>query len=147
MARRKANIEHIEYEQMLLSRFTVAQHRNGQGLDRSVYLLLSRIDGHGPLSISELSQNFRLDASTLQRQTTVAIREGLLERILDPQGSAARKFALTPHGQTRLREVRQYSVNSLEGIMAGWPDEDVRTFAELMHRFNESIEEYRERRT
>lgn len=137
-------IADIEYEQMLLSRFTVAQHRAGDGLDRSVYLLMSRIATQGPMSISELSMAFRLDASTLQRQTTVAVRDGFLERILDPAGSAARKFSLTTLGETRLREVSEHSVSALERILADWPDADVNKFAELMHRFNVSIEDYRE---
>lgn len=134
----------IEYEQMLLSRFTVAQHRNGDGIDRSIYLLMSRIDGQGPMSIGELSTVFRLDPSTLQRQTTVAVREGFLERVLDPTGSVARKFALTALGKTRFDDVREHSVSSLESILADWPDEDVNTFGELMHRFNAAIEEYRD---
>lgn len=137
-------IADIEYEQMLLSRFTVAQHRAGDGLDRSVYLLMSRIATQGPMSISELSMAFRLDASTLQRQTTVAVRDGFLERILDPAGSAARKFSLTTLGEARLREVSEHSVSALERILADWPDADVNKFAELMHRFNVSIEDYRE---
>ena len=137
-------IADIEYEQTLLSRFTVAQRRNGDGLDRSVYLLMSRIDGQGPMSIGELSTAFRLDPSTLQRQTTVAVREGFLERVLDPTGSVARKFALTALGKTRFDEVRDHSVSALESILADWPDADVNTFAELMHRFNASIEEYRD---
>ncbi|POH59758.1 MarR family winged helix-turn-helix transcriptional regulator [Arthrobacter glacialis] len=137
-------IADIEYEQMLLSRFTVAQHRDGDGLDRSVYLLMSRIASQGPMSIGELSTAFRLDASTLQRQTTVAVREGFLERILDPAGSAARKFSLTTSGQTRLREVSEHSVSALKRILADWPDADVNMFADLMHRFNVSIEDYRE---
>lgn len=141
MERRTAD---IEYEQMLLSRYTIAQHRNGGGLDRSVYLLMSRIDGQGPMSIGELSEAFRLDVSTVQRQTTVAVREGLLERILDPAGSVARKFSLTSTGETLFREVRDHSVSSLDRILADWPDADVDKFAELMHRFNVSIEEYRD---
>lgn len=137
-------IADIEYEQMLLSRYTVAQHRLEDGLDRSVYLLMSRIDGQGPMSISELSAAFRLDVSTLQRQTTVAVREGFLERTLDPAGSVARKFVLTDLGKTRLAEARERSVQALDRILADWPADAVNTFADLMHRFNASIEEYRE---
>lgn len=140
----KRRIEDIEYEQMLLSRYTIAQYRHGEGIDRSVYLLMSRIDGQGPMSIGELSTVFRLDASTLQRQTTVAVREGFLERILDPAGNVARKFSLTELGKTRLRQVREHSVSSLDRILADWPDAEVNKFAELMHRFNLSIEDYRE---
>ncbi|MGA9582203.1 MAG: helix-turn-helix domain-containing protein, partial [Allosphingosinicella sp.] len=75
MARR---IEDIEYEQMLQSRFTIAQHRQKDGLDRSAYLLLARIQAEGPKSIGELSELFRLDASTVQRQTGAAMSAGLI---------------------------------------------------------------------
>lgn len=137
-------ISDIEYEQMMLSRYTIAQYPLVEKLDRSVYLLLSRIDSQGPMSISELSAAFQLDASTLQRQTTVAIREGLLERILDPAGSVARKLELTQMGSESLRRTRNQSVDALERIMADWPTADVNTFADLLHRFNASIEDYRE---
>ena len=143
MKRRTAD---IEYEQTLLSRYTLAQHRAEDGLDRSVYLLMSRINGQGPMSIGELSVAFRLDVSTVQRQTTVALREGLLERILDPAGSAARKLTLSDLGRARLTAAREHSVDALERILADWPTDEVNTFADFMHRFNVSIEEYRESR-
>lgn len=139
-------IDDIEYEQMLLSRYTIAQHRHG-GLDRSVYLLMSRIDVQGPMSVGELSATLRLDASTVQRQTTAAVREGYLERILDPAGSVARKFTLTALGQQRLKDVREYTVNAIDRITAEWPSDEVNKFAELLHKFNVSIEEYREHKS
>lgn len=143
MKRRTAD---IEYEQTLLSRYTIAQQRNGDGLDRSVYLLMSRIEVQGPMSIGEMSTVFLLDASTLQRQTTTAVRDGFLERILDPAGSVARKFALTDLGEVRLKEVREHSVSAIDRITSDWSAEDVNKFAELLHKFNESIEDYREQR-
>jgi DNA-binding MarR family transcriptional regulator len=135
-------IDDIEYEQMLLSRYTVAQHRGADGLERSVYLLLGRIRAQGPMSISQLSTLFRLDVSTLQRQTTAALKAGLLTRIADPDGGVARKFALTEAGARRLEDVRTRSVRALDRILEDWPTEDVNRFAELLHRFNTSIEEY-----
>lgn len=141
MKRRTAD---IEYEQTLLSRYTIAQRRSGDGLDRSVYLLMSRIEVQGPMSIGEMSMVFLLDASTLQRQTTTAVRDGYLERILDPAGSVARKFALTGLGQQRLTEVREHSVSAIDRITSDWPAEEVNKFAELLHKFNTSIEDYRE---
>lgn len=140
-------IADIEYEQMLVSRHAIAQRRSSEGLDRSVYLLMSRIATQGPMSISELSAAFRLDASTLQRQTTVAVREGYLERILDPAGSVARKFTLTEVGNRRLDEARKQSIGAVDRILQHWSTEDVNKFAELMHRFNVSIEEYKEATT
>lgn len=139
MTRRIAD---IEYEQMLQSRYTIAQHRQKEGLDRSAYLLLSRIHAEGPKSISELSEIFRLDASTVQRQTGAAMTAGLIERIPDPDGGIARKFALTDAGTNRLAEVRSRSVRALDNILAEWSDDDVSAFADFLHRFNIDIENY-----
>lgn len=137
-------VSDIEYEQMLLSRYTIARYPDADRLDRSVYLLLGRIAGQGPMSIGELSAAFRLDVSTLQRQTTVAIRDGLLERILDPSGGVARKLALTELGRDALERTRSHSVEALERIMGDWSTADVNMLAELLHRFNASIEDYSE---
>lgn len=80
----------VEYEQMLLSRHTFLNKGGGRRkdgvLERSAYILLSRIRVQGPMSIGELSEAFGLDASTLNRQTAAAMRAGLVERIPDPDG-------------------------------------------------------------
>lgn len=135
-------IADIEYEQMIQSRYAIAQHQQDDGLDRSAYLLLSRIDADGPKSNGELSEIFRLDASTVHRQTSAAMRAGLIDRIPDPDGGIARKFALTESGSERLASVRTRSIRALERILGDWPDRDVATFADLLRRFNESIEDY-----
>ncbi|MFJ5107532.1 MULTISPECIES: MarR family winged helix-turn-helix transcriptional regulator [unclassified Glutamicibacter] len=137
-------IADIEYEQMMLSRYTIAQQRQAGGLDRSVYLLMSRIDSHGAMTIAELSHALRLDASTLQRQVTNAVKEGYLQRVTDPDGSLARKIALTAIGNQKLGDARALSINALERIMGDWAPEDIDQFAKYLHRFNISIEEYSE---
>ncbi|MGX1750180.1 MarR family winged helix-turn-helix transcriptional regulator [Glutamicibacter protophormiae] len=134
----------IEYEQMLLSRYFVAQHRGGNGLDRSAYLLLSQIDARGPMTIAELSAALRLDVSTLQRQVTAVVRDGLLERSMDPSGSAARKLIMTSHGRALLETVRKGYIRDLDAITSDWSVEDVNTFAELLRRYNGAIEHFRD---
>src|SRR6266700_1781876 len=105
-------IDLVEFETMLLSRYTLNPHfRNAYGLlERSAYLLLSRLAVAGPLSIRQLSDALRLDASTLNRQTGVLLRTRLVERIADPDGGIARKFRLTEAGRARLEAARTASV-------------------------------------
>lgn len=139
----RRRIDDIEYEQMLLSRYTIAQHRADRGdLDRSAYLLLSRLHAQGPMTIAELVDAFRLDTSTLQRQTSAAVRAGLLERIRDAGGGTARRLAVTAEGTRRLTAVRERSVQALTDILAEWSPEDLDRFADLLHRFNLAIEEF-----
>ncbi|HET6860932.1 MAG TPA: MarR family transcriptional regulator [Streptomyces sp.] len=134
----------VEYEQMLLSRHGLLHHRSGRRkdglLERSAYILLSRIRIQGPMSIGELSDAFGLDASTLNRQTAAAMRAGLVERIPDPEGGMARKFRITGEGARMLDEEREGIVDALDRVMADWADEDIAAFASYLRRFNIDIE-------
>ncbi|WP_329310139.1 MarR family winged helix-turn-helix transcriptional regulator [Streptomyces sp. NBC_01262] len=134
----------LEYEQMLLSRHLHLSKANGRRkdgtLERSAYILLSRIRVEGPMSIGELSEAFGLDSSTLNRQTAAALRSGLVERIPDPDGGIARKFRLTKEGERRLDEERDGNVRALDEIMADWSPEDIAVFADCVKRFNADIE-------
>ncbi|WP_159501091.1 MarR family winged helix-turn-helix transcriptional regulator [Microbacterium sp. 18062] len=135
-------IADIEYEQMLQSRYSIARHHHEGGIERSVYTLLSRLSVQGPMTIAELSEALRLDASTLQRQTGAALRAGLLERIPDPSGGIARRFAVTNEGTARMRASRDRSIRALDLILENWSDDDVNRFADYLHRFNIDIENY-----
>ncbi|MBE3011979.1 MarR family transcriptional regulator [Microbispora sp. NEAU-D428] len=122
----------IEFETMLLGR-----HRH---LDRSAYLLLSRIHMTGPMSIGQLSDAFGLDVSTLNRHTSALLHAGLVERIPDPDGGIARKFRLTEEGERWLGEEREKNILGLEKVLADWTAEDVAAFAAYLRRFNTDIE-------
>ncbi|MFE7242338.1 MarR family winged helix-turn-helix transcriptional regulator [Streptomyces sp. NPDC057580] len=134
----------VEYEQMLLSRHSFVnqrgRHRKDGALERSAYILLSRIRMQGPMSIGELSDAFGLDASTLNRQTAAITRTGLVERIPDPDGGMARKFRITDEGTRVLDKEREDIVRSLDRVMADWPEEDITAFASYLRRFNTDIE-------
>ncbi|MGP2439280.1 MarR family winged helix-turn-helix transcriptional regulator [Streptomyces sp. JW3] len=128
---------------MLLSRYMHLHKSKGQRadrMDRSAYILLSRIRMQGPMSIAQLGDAFGLDASTLNRQTAAAMRAGLVERIPDPDGGVARKFRITEEGERRLDEERTGLVASLDRIMDDWPERDIAAFADLLQRFNSGIE-------
>ncbi|MEU4654026.1 MarR family winged helix-turn-helix transcriptional regulator [Streptomyces sp. NPDC023723] len=129
---------------MLLSRYMHLHKGKGRHagslLDRSAYILLSRIRMQGPMSIGQLGDAFGLDASTLNRQTAAAMRAGLVERIPDPDGGVARKFRITEEGERRLDEERTGLVASLDRIMTDWPEQDIAAFADLLRRFNSDIE-------
>ncbi|MEV4996165.1 MarR family winged helix-turn-helix transcriptional regulator [Streptomyces niveus] len=134
----------VEYEQMLLSRHTYLNQKGGRRkdgvLERSAYILLSRIRLQGPMSIGELSDAFGLDASTLNRQTAAVMRAGFVERIADPDGGMARKFRITETGARVLDEEREGIVRSLDRVMTEWPEEDIAAFAAYLKRFNTDIE-------
>ncbi|KAB8171212.1 MarR family transcriptional regulator [Streptomyces sp. 3MP-14] len=137
-------IRRLEFETMLLTRhahlFNAPARRASRGLDRSAYVLLSRIEIEGPMSIAQLSAAFGLDSSTLSRQTSAMLRAGVVERIPDPDGGIARKFSITDEGRRRLTEDRRRNAEALARILSEWTADDVADFTALLHRFNEDIE-------
>ncbi|MGW0684060.1 MarR family winged helix-turn-helix transcriptional regulator [Streptomyces sp. NPDC002754] len=133
----------VEFEHMVLGRHQLGsekRRRQADRLERSAYIMLSRIQAQGPMSIGQLSDAFLLDASTLNRQTASAMRAGLLERIPDPDGGMARKFRLTEEGERHLDEERETHVQELDRVFEDWSADDVENFARYLQRFNTSIE-------
>ncbi|BCK54211.1 MarR family winged helix-turn-helix transcriptional regulator [Nocardia wallacei] len=132
----------VEFETMLLGRYTLnpRYRRDNTRLERSAYLLLSRLAIAGPMSIGQLSDAFGLDASTLNRQTAALVRSGLVERIPDPEGGMARKFRITDEGEQRLAAERKANVDGLGRVMKDWSADDVATFAGYLQRLNTDIE-------
>ncbi|MGW2119340.1 MarR family winged helix-turn-helix transcriptional regulator [Streptomyces zhihengii] len=137
-------VDLIEFETMLLGRYVHLLTPRARGaddrLDRSAYLLLSRIRAEGPMTIGRLSAAFGLDASTLNRQTAAMLRAKVVRRIADPDGGMARKFAITPEGERRLDADRGRNISGLERVMAEWTPEEVADFAAHLSRFNRDIE-------
>lgn len=137
-------VERLEFETMLLGRhsFLLASRRHDETtqLDRSAYVLLSRIRVDGPMSIGQLRDAFGLDTSTLNRQTAAMARAGLVERIPDPDGGIARKFRITPEGERRMEARRAANVDGLGKVLAEWDTAEIEAFAEAIARFNRDIE-------
>ncbi|KQZ70716.1 MarR family winged helix-turn-helix transcriptional regulator [Nocardioides sp. Root151] len=136
-------LKDIEREALLLGRYLSPVRHDETGrkrLDRSAYTLLTRLHAQGPMSIGQLTEAFSLDASTLNRQTAAMMRNGLVERIPDPDGGLARKFLVTKAGRDQLLADRRANIRGLRRVLEDWPEDDVATLADLLRRFNGEIE-------
>ncbi len=143
-------LERLERELMLVARCHVLTPRDRKTsagepcapdrLDRSAYLLLSRLDAEGAMSIGQLADAFQLDVSTVNRQTGTLLRGGLVERIPDPDGGLARKLRVTALGAERLTAERDCRRTSLARLLEDWTPEDLSRFGEVLTRFNREVE-------
>ncbi len=137
----------IERELMLLGRHasmgSAGRCRSGDGqdrLERSAYLLLSRLEAAGPMSIGQLAEAFGLDCSTVNRQTAAILRAGLVERVPDPDGGLARRLRVTGEGTRRLRLDREARIKNLSGLLDEWSPAELAVFARVLTRFNTAVE-------
>ncbi|WP_458088281.1 MarR family winged helix-turn-helix transcriptional regulator [Streptomyces malaysiensis] len=109
-------------------------------LDRSGYLLLSRLDAEGAMSIGQLADALQLDVSTVNRQTGALLRAGLVERIPDPDGGLARKLRVTSQGADRMAAERTCRQTGLSRLLESWTLEDVIRLEDVLTRFNREVE-------
>ncbi|MBH0779808.1 MarR family winged helix-turn-helix transcriptional regulator [Nocardia bovistercoris] len=135
----------LEFEAMVLMLHQLRMDRCGavDDLERSGYLVLNWLRARGPLSISELSESFSVDNSTVYRQTATLLRLGLVERISDPGGGMARKFRVTPSGDRSLDRARHRRTAMLREFLGDWDIEEIADFASRLARFNAEVERYR----
>jgi DNA-binding MarR family transcriptional regulator len=117
----------------------VAPHR---ALDRAAYLILRHLEVAGPLNVSVLAAALHLDGSTVTRQVAALLRDGLVSRERDPQDRRGAVIAATPTGLSRMSAVRKAREQLYAQMLAGWSEEDRRTLAALLHRLNQSMDEY-----
>ncbi|MGN6721429.1 MAG: MarR family winged helix-turn-helix transcriptional regulator [Marmoricola sp.] len=131
----------VERELSLFARHQLhsAQHAPDRTLDRSAYALLSRLE-HGPMTLKQLAEAFRLDQSTVNRQIGAMRRDALVERISDPEGGVAQLLRPTRQGLKLLKHDRDVARQQVGQVLADWRAEDIEAFADLLRRFNNSIE-------
>ncbi|MFX0575782.1 MarR family winged helix-turn-helix transcriptional regulator [Nocardia nepalensis] len=132
----------LVFELTLLSRQFPASllRRPGFQLDRSAYLILTRLEMDAPLSLRELSEAFQLDISTINRQVAAMLKQGLVERVPDPEGGIARKIQASAKGLELVAADREQSHEGIGAVVADWNAADIAQLSQLVSRFNKSIE-------
>jgi DNA-binding MarR family transcriptional regulator len=130
----------ISRELTLISRHQLATATTGV-LDRSAYLMLSRIDATGPMTARELADALQLEISTVTRQVAAMLRDEFVERIPDPAGGLARRLRMTETGAARLTEDRERYRAGLAKVISDWPDPERLELYRLLRTLNERIED------
>ncbi|WP_051830450.1 MULTISPECIES: MarR family winged helix-turn-helix transcriptional regulator [Streptomyces] len=135
----------LQYQLAVFARRMEQVRTSGGGvgaLDRAAYLLLDRLERHGPANVKALAESLGVDSSTVTRQVAPLVAAGLVGRVQDPADRRAVRLALTAHGVGRLDEVRYGRAELTRRLVADWPPEEQRAFCALLARFNHAMESY-----
>ncbi|MGW3077325.1 MULTISPECIES: MarR family winged helix-turn-helix transcriptional regulator [unclassified Kitasatospora] len=135
----------LQYQLAVFARRMEQVRTSGGGvgaLDRAAYLLLDRLQRHGPANVKALAESLGVDSSTVTRQVAPLVTAGLVGRVQDPADRRAVRLALTSRGLDRLAEVRDGRAELTRRLVDGWPPEEQRVFCALLARFNLAMESY-----
>lgn len=94
----------------------------------------------GAVTFSDLQAMLGLEQSTLNRQVNSLVRAGYVMR--EPVGKARvpARYIVTPEGQEAWVNEREMTLGALEMLMSDWTEGEREIFAQLLRRFNLSIE-------
>jgi DNA-binding MarR family transcriptional regulator len=132
------DLEMIDYELVVLIRRTSLDKELG-GLDRSTYTLLTQLSKNGPIGVKALADEFRLDISTISRQTTVLEARGYVQRLPDPTDGRSSYFQVTEEGMRKVMDAKKARLARLAQLFKDWDDEERQTFGELLARLNRTF--------
>ncbi|MFJ7217745.1 MarR family winged helix-turn-helix transcriptional regulator [Amycolatopsis sp. NPDC098790] len=102
----------------------------------AAYRLLAHLSERGPRRPTELACHVGVTAPTVSRQLQHLEELGLVSRVQTLDDGRAYLVRVTEAGHRRVEEVRVARGRRLDKLLGSWGREEIRTFAELLARFN-----------
>jgi DNA-binding MarR family transcriptional regulator len=109
-------------------------------LPPSSYLMLAYLEESGPCRSSAMAELFAMDKGAISRQVQHLADLGLVERTPDPADGRAALLAVTDEARRRMAEVQRDRRRWLDERLGDWSDEDLRTFVDMLSRYNASLD-------
>jgi DNA-binding MarR family transcriptional regulator len=113
--------------------------------DRLIHILVVQAVGDSgaaddEVTVGSVAEWLKLDPSTASRMVSDAVKSGYVSHAPSERDSRRRVLALTPAGKGLLDRSTEFQQQVFDGLVADWPEADVREFARLLIRFAESVE-------
>jgi DNA-binding MarR family transcriptional regulator len=114
----------------------LAQH----DVEWSAQLILRQLATNGPMRSSAIADCLQSDPSTVSRQVSTMVKDGLLERRSDPEDGRASILALTEKADAVIAEHERLRHTHFEDLLADWSERDLSRFATLLRRFTADLD-------
>lgn len=137
-------MEAIEMELSHIIRKLISEttyRKSDSSLDRAAYLLLDHIASGGWSSVKSLAEEFKLDSSTISRQTSSLEKKGYVRRVPSELDRRAYTLDITKSGAEELEKNKQQRAERIGELLSGWPAEEVEQFSQLLQKFGRAIDE------
>ncbi|CAL9499519.1 MarR family winged helix-turn-helix transcriptional regulator [Streptomyces sp. enrichment culture] len=113
--------------------------------DRLIHILVVQAVGDpatadDEITVGSVAERLKLDPSTASRMVSDAVKSGYVTQTPSARDSRRRVLGLTSAGQGLLARSTEFQQEVFDGLVADWPEADVREFSRLLVRFAESVE-------
>jgi DNA-binding MarR family transcriptional regulator len=106
----------------------------------SAAVILRALEMGGPARSGTLAERIDSDPSTVSRQVTSLVDNGLLTRQADPVDGRASLLVLTDKANAVLAEHNEIRLQHFAQMLDDWSERDLARFAELLRRFTDDYE-------
>ncbi|MBO0995407.1 MarR family winged helix-turn-helix transcriptional regulator [Bacillus sp. SD088] len=135
----KDAIKIIEEEvSLFIRRIVITEKRNGM-LERSAYVLLRQLSVAGPVGVKSLSEQLKLDISTISRQAAALEQKEYIEKMPNPKDGRSYFYGITNLGIKELDDNKERRYDRLSEVLSDWSEEDKLTFGHLLKKYNQTI--------
>ncbi len=106
----------------------------------SGHVVLKCVAKGGPMRSSDIAECVHSDPSTVSRQVSALVKDGLLERRADPEDGRASLLVTTDRARAVLADHDEIRVQQFAHMLQDWNERDLHRFATLLRRFTEDFE-------
>jgi DNA-binding MarR family transcriptional regulator len=100
-----------------------------------VLSVVASAEGADEVTVGTIADMLRIDPSRASRIVTDMVRRNVLRRKACKADARRIVVVMTPAGRRLLSAVRALKLETVNRIVAGWPEKDVETFAVLFEKF------------
>lgn len=124
---------------LLLTRLARVLAEAGHGLSPEKWLLLAAVNQAGSVRQVDLTEPALGDAPNVSRLVEAMVREGLLERDLDPSDRRVRVLRLTPDGERVTSEMMAVAVEERRRVFAGLTDAELQVLTATLDHIDDNV--------
>lgn len=107
--------------------------------DHSAFPIIATLVCEGPRRTSALAEALHTEISTISRQTSALVQQGLIERQADPNDGRACLLAPTEDGRALYERAREERNRWLAATLHDWDPADVERLIGLLTRLNTDL--------
>ena len=110
------------------------------GVDVTAYPVLFVVAGAGTVRISELAATLHNDVSTVSRQVSSLVANGLLEKTADPNDGRASVVSLSETGHEALGRIQDARATWFQSLLCHWDGPATADFVTRLRELGDAID-------